>query len=227
MELKEGRFFIMKTKKLLFLSLLFCSCFLTSCSALLGYTALYDISLASVECPTNVKEQYGETKVVKFEEEGTTKYTYEDNYIETIWYVGTKQFYFTLKNKSNHAIKINWDDISYVDINGNVGRVMHSGVKYTDRNNSQPPTTIPRNAKISDILLPTDNVYYISGEYGGWKESYLISSKYQTQEDFNNKAGDIVGKTLTIMMPIMIEGIQNDYTFIFSVDNYRLMQYSF
>lgn len=39
---------------------------------------------------------------------------------------------------------------------------MHSGVKYTDRNNSQPATSIPKGASLSDILLPTDNVFLLA-----------------------------------------------------------------
>ncbi len=31
-------------------------------------------------------------------------------------------------------------------------------------------------------------------------------------------ASSLVGKTMTVMMPIMIENIQNDYTFTFNID---------
>ena len=129
-----------------------------------------------------------------------------------------KQFNFSLTNKSGHTLKINWDDVSYVDTDGKVGRVMHSGVKYVDRNNSQPATTVPKGATISDILLPTDNVYYVSGQYGGWRESYLFPRSYSTPEAFNSSASTYVGKKMIVMMPIMIENVQNDYTFTFNID---------
>lgn len=185
---------------------------------MLGFSAKYDISLSSVESPIDASKQYGETKVTQHTEDGITKYSYEDDYIATTWYVGHTEFNFTLKNKTNHSLKINWDDISYVDIYGNVGRVMHSGVKYTDRNSSQPSTTIPKNAKISDILLPTDNVYFLSGQYGGWSEKPLIPNNFSTQNEGTDNTSKYIGN-LTIMMPIIIEGIQNDYTFVFSVNN--------
>lgn len=190
----------------------------SSCGALKSYVANYSIGLATVESPADAKQQFGETKVVSFSEEGVSKYRYEDDYIDIVWFVGSKQFNFTLKNKSGHSLKINWDDISYVDTKGQVGRVMHSGVKYTDRNASQPSTTVPKGASITDILLPTDNVYYVSGQYGGWRESYLIPCVYQTQEAFNTSAPEMVGKTMTIMMPIIIENVQNDYSFTFNID---------
>ena len=206
----------MKLRQYLFLAL--GMLMFTSCGTFKSYVASYSVGLTSVESPTDAKQQFGETKVVNFNEDGVSKYRFEDDYIETVWYVGSKQFNFTLKNKSGHTLKINWDDVSYVDTKGQVGRVMHSGVKYTERNNSQPATTAPKGATISDLLLPTDNVYYVSGQYGGWRESYLIPCVYQTKEALDSSASDYVGKTMTIMMPIMIENVQNDYTFTFNID---------
>lgn len=191
---------------------------LISCGAFKSYVASYSVGLTTVESPADAKLQFGETKVVTFNEEGVSKYRYEDDYINIVWYVGLKQFNFTLYNKSGHSLKINWDDISFVDTKGQVGRVMHSGVKYTERNNSQPATTVPKGASISDILLPTENVYYVSGQHGGWRENYLLPCVYQTPEAFNAGASSLVGKTMTIMMPIMIENVQNDYTFTFNID---------
>ena len=201
-------------KKLLVL--LFVGLMFQSCATFI--TAKYSVGLSSVESPANAKQQFGETKVVNFKDGNLSKYRYEDDYIDIVWYVSSKQFNFELKNKSGHTIKINWDDVSYVDVNGKTGRVMHAGVKYTERNNSQPATTIPKNATISDILLPTDNVYFVSGQYGGWREEYLIPSTYRTQEAYDAGAKNYVGKKMIILMPIMIENVQNDYTFEFNID---------
>lgn len=205
-------------KRFSFVALICGALCLTSCGAFKSYVASYSVGLSTVESPADAKQQFGETKVVSFNEEGVSKYRYEDDYIDIVWFVGSKQFNFTLKNKSSHTLKINWDDISYVDTKGQVGRVMHAGVKYTDRNNSQPATTVPKGASISDILLPTENVYFVSGQYGGWRENYLIPCVYKTHEDFNSGASSLVGKTMTVMMPIMIENVQNDYTFTFNID---------
>ena len=205
-------------KKIHLLLLVVGACLLSSCGAFKSYIASYSVGLSAVESPADARQQFGETKVVTFDEEGVSKYRYEDDYINIVWYVGLKQFNFTLNNKSGHRLKINWDDISFVDTEGQVGRVMHSGVKYTERNNSQPATTVPKGASISDILLPTENVYFVSGQYGGWRENYLLPCVYQTPEAFNAGASSLVGKTMTIMMPIMIENVQNDYTFTFNID---------
>lgn len=201
-------------KKIVFLFSLLA--LLTSCGT--TYQARYAVGLNSVESPADAKQQFGETKVVNFTEADLTKYRYEDDFIDIVWYVGQKQFNFVLKNKSNHTIKINWDDISYVDIKGNTGRVMHSGVKYIDRNASQPASSVPKGASLSDILLPVDNVYYVNGQYGGWREKLLIPAYYQSKEAMEQEAPTYVGKQMKILMPITIENVQNDYTFVFNID---------
>lgn len=193
---------------------------LTLSSCVTSYMASYSVGLSSVESPADAKKQFGETKVVTFKEGEVDKYRYEDDFIEIVWYVGLKKFNFELKNKSTHTMKINWDDISYVDINGKTRRVMHAGVKYIERNNSQPATSIPKGASLSDILLPTDNVILSSGLYGDWIESNLIPSYYSTSEAMANGAESYVGKKMTILMPIMIENVQNDYTFVFNIDKW-------
>lgn len=169
---------------------------LSSCGAFKNYVADYSIGLKTVESPANAKQQFGETKVVNFQDGTTNKYRYEDDYIYIVWYVGAKQFNFDLTNKSGHTLKINWDDISYVDYKGQTDRVMHSGVKYTERNNSQPASTVPKGANLSDLLLPTENVYYVSGQYGGWREKYLIPCVYSDAATRDAQASAYIGKTL-------------------------------
>lgn len=204
-------------RRCLLISLLICvGLILKSCTS---YTALYNVGLSKVEAPTDIKEKYGETKVTKFTDskDNTIKYQYKDDYIDIVWYVGIKQFNFSLTNISQHPIKINWDEITYVDQNSNVKRTMHAGVKYTERNNSQPSSTIPKGAKINDLLLPTDNVYFVSGQYGGWKETALFPVYYSSKQDLQTKAPLLVGTNVRILFPISIEGVTNDYTFEFEI----------
>jgi len=213
-------------KKSVLLSFLTTGLLLCSCRT---YIASYSVDLTAVESPADATIQFGETKVASFKdiikekkkkeevEVQVKKYRYEDDFIDIVWYVSSTDFNFTLKNKSNHTIKINWDDISYVDYEGKAGRVMHSGVKYSDRNNIQPASTIPKNSSLSDILVPTENVYFNSGEYGGLGKKLLIPSIYQNPDDFASSANTYVGKTMKVLMPIVIENVQNDYTFEFSI----------
>jgi hypothetical protein len=180
--------------------------------------ATYDVALSSIEVPANVKQQYGETKIVTFNENDVNKYSYEDGYMKITWYVTSTTFYFDLVNKSGHAIKINWDDVAYVNIKGATSRVMHAGVKYNEKDKSQPASVVPKNATISELVLPTDNVFYQDGV--GWREANLIPSFYQSIDALKKEAPTYVGKKMRILMPIVIENVQNDYIFEFNVEKW-------
>ena len=102
--------------------------------------ARYSVGLQSVESPIDAKTQFGETKVVNFDDNGISKYRYEDDYIDIVWFVDSDRFNFDLKNKTDHTLRINWDDISYVNYAGQVKRVIHSGIKYRETSSIQPAT---------------------------------------------------------------------------------------
>lgn len=190
---------------------------MTSC---MSYRGFYNVGLKNVERPENVKERYGESKIVNFKEEGKSKYSYEDKMIKVVWLPLSTQFSFTLKNKTDHSIKIIWDEAVYVDPNGKSGRVMHSGIKYIDRNNSQSPTVIVKNASIDDIIIPTDNVYFQSGQYGGWRTKAMLPYKAQTQESLNALTKKYIGKEVKVLLPLEIEGTTNEYLFTFKIENF-------
>ena len=189
------------------------SCYTTS------YGAIYDIGLSSVESPADAKKQYGETKVVTIldDENNINKYKYEDDFVDMTWYVTADRFMFDLKNKTNYSIKINWDEVTYVDANGEAKRVIHQGVKYTNRNETQAITTIPRGAKVSDFLVPSDNIVYSNNI--GWYEKNIIPVSFNTREGAEQALDIYKGQKMSIMMPLQIENIQNDYMFEFEIGN--------
>ena len=190
---------------------------LTGC---MTYQGFYNVGLQEVERPENAKERYGESKIVNFEEEGKTKYSYEDDMIKIVWLPLSTQFGFTLKNKTDHSIKIIWDEAVYVDQNGSSGRVMHAGVKYTDRNNPQPPTVVVKKANIDDMIVPTDNVYYVSGQYGGWITKPMFPNRASTQEELNALTQKYIGKEVKVLLPLKIQETINEYIFTFKVEDF-------
>lgn len=197
--------------------------FVLSTSSCLTYKGYYNVGLEEVDRPENAKEQFGESKLVTFEEEGVSKYSYEDDLINIVWLPLTTQFSFTLKNKTDHSIKIIWDEAVYVNENGSTGKVMHSGVKYTDRNNPQPPTVVVKMAKVDDIVLPTENVYYMSGQYGGWRTNPLFPNKAINQEELDVLTQKYINKTVSVLLPIQIEDTVNEYLFKFKVNSFKAL----
>ena len=196
---------------------LFLSAMLTSC---MSYSGFYNVGLQEVERPENAKERYGESKIVNFQEEGKTKYSYEDDMIKIVWLPLSTQFAFSLQNKTDHSIKIIWDEAVYVNENGSSGRVMHAGVKYIDRNNSQPSTVVVKKANIDDIIVPTNNIYYTSGQYGGWSTNPLFPNRAMSQEELKNLTKKYIGKTVQILLPLQIEETVNEYIFTFKVEDF-------
>ncbi len=203
------------------LTVLFTSCGTTS------KQLIYHVAMTSVESPANAKVAFGETKVVKqfTNEEGQQieNYQYKDNYVDFRWYVGLTQLDFTMRNNSGHTITVNWDEVSYVDIWGSVSRVMHKGVKFIDREKPQGSLSVPNTARISDVIIPNDNVYLEQGglyTIGGWKQKALIPCYYDTQEamDADIARGAHVGKSIRVLFPIYIEGVRNDYVFEFTAE---------
>lgn len=191
--------------------------FLSSC---MTYSGTYDISLDSVEVPEDGSMEFGMSKIVELKEDGENKYVYEDDLIKVLWLPLTSQFSFTLENKTSHSIKLIWDETVYVDENGASSRVLHSGVKYIDRNNSQPSSIVIKKGRIDDVIVPTDNIYYVSGQYGGWRTEPLFENSAYTEEELNSLIEKNIGKTVKIYLPIEIKGVMNEYIFSFVVEDF-------
>ena len=183
------------------------------------FKAQYDISLTRVERPAEAKERYGEQKISTTQEDGVNKFVFEDEMVKIIWFPKRADFVFNLKNKTNNSIKIIWDEAVYVDASGSSGRVMHTGVKYTDRNASQPPSVIVRNGSMDDLVSPTENVYYVSGQYGGWRTASLFPQTGNSQSELKQKTDIYKGKNVQILLPLEIENVINEYIFVFSIND--------
>ncbi|MBQ8703798.1 MAG: hypothetical protein IJ524_05440 [Bacteroidales bacterium] len=192
---------------------------LQSCTVMKDVTtttrqATYSVSLDKVELPSNSKERFSETIQKENSDQGVTKYVFEDENIRIFWLVLDKQFSFTIYNKTNHALKINWDDVVYVNTDKNISKMIHSGIKYSKMNEGQVSTTLPKGAKLEDILVPVDNIHLISNE---WTTLPLFPNWFSSDEAME-KAKTLEGESVSILLPIKIEDVQNDYTFSFKID---------
>lgn len=208
-----------KLFKLLFVFVLFTGCYYGSYTPTPTFEGYYIVVLNSVERPAKATEQYGESVMSTIEEDEVTKYIFEDEMISVVWLPLTEQFTFVLQNKTDHSIKIIWDEAVYVDENGVSSRVMHSGVKYTDRSNPQPPTVVVRNAKIEDLVCPVDNITYSS--YLGWNTDPLFDAFALSQEQLEEDAQKYIGKEVQILLPLKIEDTVNEYIFSFVVESFH------
>ena len=199
------------TSKLI-ISILIVTC-LTSCTVtkILNLTLLkYDIALIEVSGVKNSME-YGEL-------------AYVDSLIGINFSINQREISFALRNMSTNTLKIVWDETLYI-VDEITGKVMHSGIKYTDKEMFQPPSVIPKGTVHSDVIVPTDNVYYKDGIYGlnvsiagGWEKRELFP---QTVPESNqdNMISKLKGSEFSIYMPIQVKGVTQEYNFRFKVIN--------
>jgi hypothetical protein len=187
---------------------------LTGC---MTYQGFYNVGLQEVERPENAKERYGESKIVNFEEEGKTKYSYEDDMIKIVWLPLSTQFGFTLQNKTDHSIKIIWDEAVYVDQNGSSRRVIHKDIRYTDINNPETSSVVVKNATVDEMIVPADNIY--SG-YGGWKTKPMFPNSANSEKELSILAQQYIGKEVRVLLPLKIQETINEYIFTFKVESY-------
>lgn len=200
------------------LVILIVSFFLVSCSSFIPKKINYTLQLTEVERPADAKEQYGDYKIDNSVENSVGIARYKDELVSLDWTVETDMFGFALKNNSDNSIKIIWDEAVYIDVFGNSGRVIHSGIKFIAKNEPQAPTVIAKKAKITDVIVPADNIYYSSSKYNtGWQKKPLFQSSYYEVASFEKIKEIYLGKEVRVLLPLKIEDVVNEYTFTFKI----------
>jgi hypothetical protein len=206
---------------------------LTGCLTFPTYTtttASYSSALVEVSRPKETKARWGAVETIVLGD--SSRYVYEDSMIKVAIGALTNDVEFLIANKTDHSIKIIWDEATFVDVSGKVMRVMHAGVKYADRNQAQPPSVIPAHQTIEDLAEPTDRVYFSTGTLytpGDWKHLGLVTPQLAVTQSnmstiaitpeatFTAQAKANVGKRMGLILPLQIEGVTNEYTFWFKI----------
>jgi hypothetical protein len=141
---------------------------------------------------------------------------YSDGAITIAFVISKSQVLFEIQNMTDSGIKINWDDISFISPTNRASRVVHSGIRFIDKSNPQAPTVIPPKSKISDILIPSENVSFSTG----WNEGSLFegdTSSYIVGNPEPPKPLIFNGREFGIYFPIEIKGVKKEYSFRFGI----------
>ena len=165
----------------------------------------YHYILSKIEKPKNSSIRYGEYQEIKTDD-NVSKFLYEDNILSILWYGDKNQFVFSLKNKSNHSLKIIWDEAAFINNQNESSRVIHKGIRYIDANKSQASTIIPKGTELNDIIAPVDRIRF-SDEY------YLLE---MVEGSFRYDPA-LEGKQVKVLLPIEIQGVTNEYIFTFDM----------
>jgi Carboxypeptidase regulatory-like domain len=132
---------------------------------------------------------------------------FEDSSIAFAAQVVRQGIVVAIQNKTDQPIKIDWNQVSYIDQTGKANSVSHEGVKYVDAASAKPPSTIPPGARHEDTIVPAGNIQYTDG----WKVSLLLPMGAQSRE--------LVGKTISLFMPMEISGKVENYTFAIKIES--------
>ena len=185
----------------------------------------YDIGCL-VESTSSAQDQYytdGITEIIDFRErtqKGSNykNYHYEDEHVSMDWQISTAAFYFTLQNKTNQTIKINWEDIAYSNSNGTVSRMIHKEIPLGNARMPQVPISIPRNSQWKDYLIPVESIYLEDEEDKTYNVKRLFFAEVSTKRDREfEKAQEQIGQTVSIQIPVIINGTQHNYVFTFNI----------
>jgi len=128
------------------------------------------------------------------------KLVFEDDSIRVAFAVVESQIQFSMQNRTELPIEINWDQSAFIDFTGQAHRVIHAGIKWNDREKPQAPTTVPPTARISDIVYPAD--------YAEWSGSDWIHKPVLPPAELSYK-----GQTFSIFVPLRINGEIKNYLF--------------
>lgn len=167
------------------------------------FKSFYMPVLTKVERTDNPEDRYGGISEVNKEDVSWFRFSDENIDFEISGTIST--FNFLLTNKTSNTIKMVWDDAVFVHVNGNTSKVMHNGIKYSERNNAQVASTIIRKSKLTDAIVPVDFV------------SYSESLREWITVDDLPESDIYEGKTVSVMLPIQIKDVINEYILEFTL----------
>lgn len=166
--------------------------------------ARYSLPLTEVRRPADVQKRWGDYTV----EHPDSTYVYSDNLVKATFFPAQGSFYFVLENKSDHSLQLIWDEMAYVGPTGTSSRVSPGDTRIIDMEKAHPPSVIPSKSRLTKIAIPNDHFHQNVGLYSS-----------NTMDDFIRpsavRASD--GMNVQLLVPIKVDEVVNEYTFIFTV----------
>jgi hypothetical protein len=192
------------------------------------YLATSILTAVLSSCATSTAPLYGWKSVIQ----GTDVMAFDDDAIHIEFKVRESDLGFTLVNKTDTPINIDWDAMSFVGWDGESRRVIHNGTALANGNQAQAVTRVPPRGKISDGLLPAENVFWVQGyanEYGSSPGHWSARPMMNMREAYPLRPGSVAlkqyakpwnGKTFGIYMPLAIGESKVDHTFTFEISTF-------
>ncbi len=135
---------------------------------------------------------------------------YRDKIVDIRIKPAENHFGLSIENLTRQPIKILWEQSQYQDVMSRPHRLIHSGIRPQDRNETVAPQVVPAGGSIQRDIMPVDAVTR-SQEKGGYETKPLFPLD-------SDRALLLKGKTFTLFLPVeMDRAIIPDYNFTFEI----------
>ena len=130
---------------------------------------------------------------------------FQDQTISISFSVGARTFGMNLHNLASHPLKILWRLAAYTDVQRRPYRIMHSGIRYQDRNNPIPDKVVASGGSVQETITPIERVY-VSPQMGAYEIMPLFTR-------LGDDGAGLKGKTFNLFIPIEINRTIIPYNF--------------
>ena len=130
---------------------------------------------------------------------------FRDANISVSFTVSDKAFDMHFTNLGNTSLKILWERAQYTDANRQAHRLMHTGIRFQDRNNPLPDQVVPPRAEVLQGVIPVSKVFF-----SRQKKEYEVQTLFPLYSD---AAAQLRGKTVNLFIPIEVDRAIIPYNF--------------
>ena len=131
------------------------------------------------------------------------KLVFRDELVDLAFGVERKKITLSLTNNTQDLIRINWNEVSYIDPFGQSHELLHL----------QSPVSLPPTAKITMALIPKDYIYSsITGKFARFDQREFFPKPDKKE------AHQYKGKAFSVFVPIEVKGTAKTYLLTFSID---------
>jgi hypothetical protein len=122
---------------------------------------------------------------------------FRDNAISVSFIVGEQSFQMRFDNVGHHDLKILWERAEYTDVYSQTQRLMHSGIRFQDRNNPLPDQLVTQNSSIQEAVIPVGNVFVPQQ-----KKTYDIRPLFPLDSE---AAAGLKNRSVILFIPVEID----------------------
>ena len=122
---------------------------------------------------------------------------FKDKTIGVSFSLGEQSFQMRFENVSDVPVKIQWERAQYIDVAGLPHRLMHSGIRYVDRNNPIPDQPVAPHGVVEEAVIPVGNVF-VSPQKNGYDIRPLLPL------DNDAAAAGLKGKSVILFIPVEV-----------------------